>query len=117
MDRRMFCYRSNVLIQRVSSQALLIFNIFPVLNAIDTMRSNFHLKLVGLTSILFLFISISITKAGEGMWLPQLLQSLNEKEMKSMGMKMSAADIYSVNSGSLKDAVLLFNGGCTGEVV
>ncbi|MEY3421961.1 MAG: hypothetical protein RIR48_2261, partial [Bacteroidota bacterium] len=41
--------------------------------------------------------------AGEGMWLPQLLKLLNEKEMKSMGMKISAEDIYSVNKGSLKD--------------
>ena len=81
------------------------------------MRSNFKCKLISFTFFLFLFISPLVTKAGEGMWLPQLLQSLNESEMKSMGMKMSAADIYSVNAGSLKDAVLLFNGGCTGEVV
>lgn len=55
--------------------------------------------------------------AGEGMWLPLLLKSLNETEMKSMGMKMSADDIYSVNSGSLKDAVVHFGGFCTGELV
>lgn len=55
--------------------------------------------------------------AGEGMWLPFLLKSLNEAEMKSMGMKMSAEDIYSVNQGSLKDAVVHFGGFCTGELI
>jgi Peptidase S46 len=56
-------------------------------------------------------------KADEGMWLPQLLQKLNESRMKSLGMKISAADIYSVNKGSLKDAVVSFGGFCTGEVI
>jgi len=55
--------------------------------------------------------------AGEGMWLPLLLQQLNEKEMKAMGMKMSAEDIYSVNKGSLKDAIVQFGGGCTAEII
>ena len=51
------------------------------------------------------------------MWLPQLLEKLNEKEMKSLGMKISAKDIYSINSGSLKDAIVSFGGFCTGEVI
>lgn len=55
--------------------------------------------------------------AGEGMWLPQFLKALNEKEMKSMGMKINAEDIYSVNKGSLKDAIVQFGGGCTGEII
>jgi ATP-dependent protease HslVU (ClpYQ) peptidase subunit len=55
--------------------------------------------------------------AGEGMWLPQLLKLLNEKEMKSMGMKISAEDIYSVNKGSLKDAIVHFGGFCTSELI
>lgn len=55
--------------------------------------------------------------AKEGMWLPILLQELNEEEMHAMGMKMSAEDIYSVNRSSLKDAVLIFGGGCTGELI
>lgn len=55
--------------------------------------------------------------ATEGMWLPQLLNSLNEKEMKGMGMKISAADIYSLNKGSLKDAIVSFGGFCTGEII
>lgn len=63
-----------------------------------------------------LFIS-AICRAGEGMWLPLLLEKLNEKEMKSLGMKISARDIYSVNQGSLKDAIVSFGGFCTGEVI
>src|SRR5690606_372566 len=50
------------------------------------------------------------------MWLPQLLAGLNEKEMKSMGTKISAADIYSINKGSLTDAIVQFV-GCTGEII
>jgi len=51
------------------------------------------------------------------MWLPLLLEQLNESEMQAMGMKMSAEDIYSVNQGSLKDAIVHFGGFCTGEVI
>ncbi|MFZ1454061.1 MAG: S46 family peptidase, partial [Ferruginibacter sp.] len=70
--------------------------------------------------ILLLIIGISFVAKGfaeEGMWLPQLLQSLNEKQMKKMGMKISAADIYSISKGSLKDAIVSFGGFCTGEVI
>ena len=66
----------------------------------------------------FLFcFSIKVATAGEGMWLPFLLSNLNETEMKSLGMKMSAEDIYSVNKGSLKDAIAHFGGGCTSEII
>jgi Peptidase S46 len=70
--------------------------------------------------ILLLIISISIFFKGfaeEGMWLPQLLQTLNEKEMKRLGMKINAADIYSISKGSLKDAIVSFGGFCTAEVI
>ncbi len=69
------------------------------------------------------FFSLLITAVGtalpatEGMWLPFLLSQLNETEMQQMGMKMSAEDIYSVNRGSLKDAIVHFGGFCTGEVI
>ena len=55
--------------------------------------------------------------ADEGMWLPQLLQTLNEKEMKRMGMKINASDIYNINKGSLKDAIVSLGGFCTAEVI
>jgi hypothetical protein len=66
--------------------------------------------------VVCLFI-VSFAKADEGMWLPQLLAQLNEKQMKSMGMKISAKDIYNINTGSLKDAIVSFGGFCTGEVI
>ena len=52
-----------------------------------------------------------------GMWIPSLLKGTNEKEMKALGMKISADDIYSVNNSSLKDAVPHFDGGCTAEMI
>lgn len=55
--------------------------------------------------------------ADEGMWLPQLLETLNAKEMKKMGMKINASDIYNINKGSLKDAIVSFGGFCTAEVI
>ncbi len=61
--------------------------------------------------------SITRCLADEGMWLPQLLAALNEKDMKAHGMKISAADIYSINKSSLKDAIVSFGGFCTGEVI
>lgn len=64
----------------------------------------------------FVFIS-SFAIANEGMWLPLLLEKLNEKEMKSLGMKISAKDIYNINKGSLKDAIVSFGGFCTGEII
>ncbi|AYA36227.1 S46 family peptidase [Hymenobacter oligotrophus] len=56
-------------------------------------------------------------RADEGMWLPLLLKQLNEGDMQRKGLKLTAEDIYSVNRGSLKDAVVQFGGGCTGEIV
>ena len=66
--------------------------------------------------VVFLLFTQSLT-AGEGMWLPLLLESLNEDEMKNMGLKLSAEDIYSVNKSSLKDAIVHFGGFCTAEVI
>ncbi len=70
-----------------------------------------HLKL-----LLLLFV-VQVNAQQGGMWIPSLLKGMNEKEMKNLGMKMTAADIYSVNKSSLKDAVPHFNGGCTSEVI
>jgi hypothetical protein len=51
------------------------------------------------------------------MWLPFLLEKLNEKDMRGMGMKITAKDLYNEQKSSLKDAVCLFGSGCTGEVI
>ena len=56
-------------------------------------------------------------KADEGMWLLPLLQKLNINKMQDLGLKLSAEDIYNFNNSSLKDAIVQFGGGCTGEIV
>ena len=55
--------------------------------------------------------------ADEGMWLLPYLQKMNIKDMKAKGFKLSAEDVYSVEHSSLKDAIVIFGGGCTGEIV
>ena len=67
-------------------------------------------------SILAIASSIGIAMADEGMWLPALI-SQRIGDMQAKGFKLSAEDVYSVNQASLKDAVVLFGGGCTGEIV
>lgn len=65
----------------------------------------------------FLLAWRGVALADEGMWLPLLLKQLNEKDMQAQGCRLTAEQIYSINQGSLKDAVLQFNGGCTGEMI
>lgn len=70
--------------------------------------------------LLFLFASLLLSlnvKADEGMWLLPMLNKMNIKDMKSKGFKLSASDIYDINKNSLKDAIVIFGGGCTGEIV
>ena len=55
--------------------------------------------------------------ADEGMWLLPYLQKMNIKDMKAKGCRLSAEDIYSINKNSIKDAIVIFGNGCTGEVV
>ena len=66
--------------------------------------------------LLSIALKISALTAGEGMWIPMLLTS-NEAEMKAMGMRISAEDIYSINQGSLKDAIVQFGRGCTASLI
>jgi hypothetical protein len=67
--------------------------------------------------LVLFFLVIQMQAQQGGMWIPSLLNGMNEKEMKNLGMKMSVKDIYDVNQSSLKDAVPQFNGGCTSEVI
>ncbi|MDE7122929.1 MAG: S46 family peptidase [Alistipes sp.] len=55
--------------------------------------------------------------ADEGMWLLPYLQKMNIKDMKARGCRLSAEEIYSLDKSSLKDAIVIFGGGCTGEIV
>ncbi len=71
---------------------------------------------------LFTILSIGLllnfsVKADEGMWLLPLIQQLNIEKMQQMGCELSAEEIYSINSTSLKDAIVIFGGGCTGEII
>ena len=66
--------------------------------------------------LVILFVVQTQAQQG-GMWIPSLLKGMNETEMKNLGMKISAEDIYSVNKSSLKDAVPQFDGGCTAEMI
>ena len=70
-----------------------------------------------LLKILFVFIAIQSQAQQGGMWIPSLLEGMNESEMQSLGSKLTAKDIYDVNNSSLKDAIGHFNGGCTSEVI
>ena len=66
--------------------------------------------------LLVTFMSVIPAMADEGMWLPALIgQRIGD--MQAKGFRLTAEDVYSVNQASLKDAVVLFGGGCTGELV
>ncbi|MCE3279962.1 MAG: serine protease [Bacteroidetes bacterium] len=75
------------------------------------------MKKLSILLLTFNLLVCNFSKADEGMWLPLLLKSLNEADMQSKGLKLTAEDIYSVNKSSLKDAVVHFGGGCTGEII
>ncbi|MCO5240110.1 MAG: S46 family peptidase [Chitinophagaceae bacterium] len=64
-----------------------------------------------------LFISFSRTYADEGMWLPLLLGKQVYADMVKQGLKLSSEQLYSINKASIKDAIVIFGGGCTGEMV
>jgi len=72
-----------------------------------------------LTTLLlgFLLLVSSALRADEGMWLLPLLQKYNIQAMQQKGFKLTADDIYNLNQASIKDAVIIFGRGCTGEVV
>ncbi len=69
-------------------------------------------------TLLTLFAALAVLPAlaDEGMWLPSLISERID-DMRSKGFRLTAEDIYSINHASMKDAVVLFDGGCTGELV
>ena len=84
-----------------------------------------YLKLYLLLAISIVSLSITAQNKTEidtrsiqgGMWIPSLLEGMNESEMKQLGSNMTAKDIYDVNNSSLKDAIAHFGGGCTSEII
>ena len=79
----------------------------------NNQHKSFMKKLL-LFTLLFSFSFCSF--ADEGMWIPLLLKK-NEADMQKKGFKLTAEDVYSINHSSMKDAVVLFGGGCTGEII
>ncbi|MDO4736333.1 MAG: S46 family peptidase, partial [Bacteroidia bacterium] len=75
------------------------------------------MRKLSLLLIAALLVSVVPVKADEGMWMLPLLEKLNIKKMHDMGCKLTAEEIYSINNSSLKDAIVHFGGGCTGEIV
>lgn len=76
-----------------------------------------NIKKVGLIFLSVLILWASTVRGDEGMWMLPLIQKLNIKQMSGMGFKLSAKDIYDINKSSLKDAILVFGGGCTAEII
>lgn len=70
-----------------------------------------------LLSVVLAATFILPSKADEGMWLLPFLQKYNATQLRQAGFKLSPEDIYSLNKNSLKDAIVIFGGGCTGEIV
>lgn len=66
---------------------------------------------------LVLIASMFKAKADEGMWLPMLLGQQVYNDMVKKGLKLTKEQLYSINKASLKDAIIIFGGGCTGEIV
>ncbi|HLO72330.1 MAG TPA: S46 family peptidase [Flavobacterium sp.] len=77
-------------------------------------NNNYIMKF--LRVLLILFVLPTFAQQG-GMWIPSMLKGMNESEMKTLGMKLSAEEVYSVNQSSLKDAIVHFDGGCTSEII
>jgi hypothetical protein len=72
---------------------------------------------ISLNSIAQVSEKVDTRKIQGGMWVPSLLEGMNEQEMQLLGSKMTAKDIYDVNNSSLKDAIAHFGGGCTSEII
>ncbi|MBP8753983.1 MAG: S46 family peptidase [Chitinophagales bacterium] len=78
------------------------------------------LKLLLISLVLIPFVSkasLPHPMPDEGMWLVSVITDINIKEMKKLGFELTASDIYNIDKPSLKDAVMVFGGFCTGEFV
>lgn len=74
-------------------------------------------RLTFLACTLSLLFTSAFTYADEGMWLPSLIEQGRIKDMRSKGFRLKAQDLYAVNQASLKDAIVRFGSGCTGELI
>ena len=80
-----------------------------------------NLKIIQMKKLFSLIAAVVLTmtvaRADEGMWLPYSLNGQNLAEMQAMGCKLTAEQIFSFNQPSIKDAIVQFGGGCTGEII
>lgn len=67
--------------------------------------------------LILVILTGSVLRAEEGMWIPLLLKKYKIEDMKKAGFRLTAEDVYSVNQACLKDAIVIFGGGCTGELI
>lgn len=70
-----------------------------------------------LLALAMIFVAAAPVKADEGMWLPMMIQRLNQRDLQKMGLQLTPEEIYSVNNGSLKDAIVSLGGFCTAEMI
>lgn len=75
------------------------------------------MKKISILFYLFIVFSQSQIQAKEGMWIPLLIEELNYDDLKANGFNLTVDDIYSINQACLKDAVVIFGRGCTGEII
>src|SRR5204863_3707630 len=80
------------------------------------LRKITHMKRFFISFILLISISIK-SVADEGMWLPLLLGQQVYNDMVKKGLKLTKDQLYNINKASLKDAIIIFGSGCTGEIV
>jgi len=73
-------------------------------------------KLIVLLAAIFLSVAY-VSRADEGMWIPTMIDDEIYDEMRALGLNLTAEEIYSVNNSSLKDAIVIFGRGCTGEII
>src|ERR1043166_7399705 len=95
---------STTLTKKLSTLPSLLFN-----------KKLFHMKKI-LVSVVLCFTLFKAV-ADEGMWLPMLLGQQVYNDMVKRGLKLTKEQLYSINKPSLKDAIVIFGGGCTGEMV
>lgn len=75
------------------------------------------MKKIALLIVTFTLLLKPLAKADEGMWLPMLLGEQVYADMVKRGLKISKEQLYSMNQACIKDAIIIFGGGCTGEIV
>ena len=75
------------------------------------------MKKIKLLSLMLLLLPLAPVKADEGMWLLPLLEKMNSGRMTELGFEITPQEIYDLNNTTLKDAIVIFGNGCTGEIV